>query len=251
MEFIKSIKRKFGVFAPQVTVRPHIPWYLRWLVLVVLIALLVLLSWVMFDAGCQFTSFGKKGINHELDQLSDFSARLKRDNEKLRTRVTGLELQLQMDRTTREDITKQIKMLVYENTHLKEDLVFFQNLVNLVSGDGKAAESIFIYHFNLEQGQSLREYRYSLVLLHSGQHTNEFKGKLAFAVHLWQDGKKVVMPIPSEGSSGVFSINFKFYHRLERTFKAPPNAVVKGLQVQVFENGTKEAKSTRLVNLSL
>ena len=248
MEFIKSIKRKFGVFAPQVTVRPHIPWYLRWLVLVVLIALLVLLSWVMFDAGRQFTSFGKKGINHELDQLSDFSARLKRDNEKLRTQVTGLERQLQMDRTTREDIAKQIKMLVYENTHLKEDLVFFQNLV---SGDGKAVENIFIYHFNLEQGQSPREYRYSLVLLHGGQHTNEFKGKLAFAVHLWQDGKKVVMPLPSEGSSGVFSINFKFYHRLERTFKAPPNAVVKGLQVQVFENGTKEAKSTRLVNLSL
>jgi hypothetical protein len=248
MEFIKNIKRKFGVFAPQVTVRPHVPWYLRWLVYVVLIALLVLLSWIMFDAGRQFTSFDKKGINHELDQLSDFSARLKRDNEKLRSQVTGLERQLQMDRTTREDISRQIKTLVDENTNLKEDLVFFQNLI---SGDGKAAENIFIYHFKLERGQSPEEYRYILVLLHGGQHTNEFKGKLAFAVHLWQDGKKVVMPLPSESSSGAFSINFKFYHRIERTFKAPSNAVVKGLQVKVFEKGTKEAKSTRLVNLSL
>ena len=105
--------------------------------------------------------------------------------------------------------------------------------------------------YNLEQGQSPREYRYSLVLLRGGQHTNDFKGKLAFAVHLWQDGKKVEIPLPSEGSSGVFSINFKFYHRVEKTFKAPPNALVKGLQVQVFENGTKKAKSTRFVNLSL
>jgi hypothetical protein len=248
MEFIKSIKRKFGVFAPQVTVRPHVPWYLRWLVLVILIALLVLLSWGMFDAGRQFTSFDKKGINHELDQLSDFSARLKRDNKKLRTQVTGLKRQIQMDRTTREDIAEQVKILGDKNTHLKEDLAFFQNIV---SGDGKAAENIFIYHFKLEQGQSPGEYRYSLVLLHGGQPTNDFKGKLAFAVHLWQDGKKVVMPLPSEGTSGVFSINFKFYHRVERTFKAPPNAVVKGLQVKVFENGTKKAKSTRLVNLSL
>lgn len=248
MEIIKSIKRKFGVFAPQVVVRSHVPWYLRWLVLVVLATLLVLLSWIMFDAGRQFTSFDKKGINHELDQLSDYSARLKQDNEKLRTQVTGLERQLQMDRTTREDIAEQVKIIGDENIHLKEDLAFFQDLV---SGDGKATENIFIYHFKLEQGQSPREYRYSLVLLHGGQHTNDFKGKLAFAVHLWQDGKKVVIPLPSEGSSGVFSINFKFYHRVEKTFKAPPNAIVKGLQVQVFENGTKKAKSTRLVNLSL
>lgn len=248
MEIIKSIKRKFGVFAPQVAVRPHVPWYLRWLVIVVLATLLVLLSWIMFDAGRQFTSFDKKGINHELDQLSDFSARLKQENEKLRTQVTGLERQLQMDRTTKEDIAEQVKILGDENIHLKENLAFFQNLV---SGDGKATENIFIYHFNLEQGQSPREYRYSLVLLRGGQHTNNFKGKLAFAVHLWQDGKKVEMPLPSEGSSGVFSINFKFYHRVEKTFKAPPNAVVKGLQVQVFENGTKKAKSTRFVNLSL
>ena len=248
MEIIKSIKRKFGVFVPQVEVRPLVPWYLRWLVIVVLATLLVLLSWIMFDAGRQFTSFDKKGINHELDQLSDFSARLKQDNEKLRTQVTGLERQLQMDRTTKEDIAEQVKILGDENIHLKEDLAFFQNLV---SGDGKATENIFIYHFNLEQGQSPREYRYSLVLLRGGQHTNDFKGKLAFAVHLWQDGKKVEIPLPSEGSSGVFSINFKFYHRVEKTFKAPPNAVVKGLQVQVFENGTKKAKSTRFVNLSL
>jgi len=248
MEIIKRIKRKFGIFAPQVAVRPYLPWYLRWLVIIVFATLVLLLSWIMFDAGRKFTSFDKSGINHELDLLSDFSTRLKRDNEKLRTQVTGLERQLQMESITRKDIAEQVKVLGNENTYLKEDLAFFQNLV---SGDGKATENIFIYQFKLEQGQSPGEYRYSLVLLQGEEPTNEFKGKLAFTVHLWQDGKKVIRSLPSEGSSGVFSISFKLYHRVERTFKVSPDAVVKGLQVQVFEDGTKEAKSIRVVNLSL
>ncbi len=248
MEIIKRIKRKFGIFAPRVAVRPHVPWYLRWLIIVIFATLVLALSWLMFDAGRKFTSFDKDGINHELNQLSDFSARLKRDNEKLRTKVTGLERQLQMDRATREDIVKQVKVLGEENNHIKEDLVFFQNLASSI---GKATENISIYHFKLERGQSPGEYRYSLVLLLGGRHTNDFQGKLAFAINLWQDGKKAIMPLPSGDSSGVFNVSFKFYHRVERTFKVSSDTVVEGLQVQVFEDGTTEAKLTRIVNLSL
>lgn len=250
MEIIKRIKREFGVFAPRVTVRPHIPWYFRWLVIVVFTTFVLGLSWIMFDAGRKFPSFDKNGISHELDQLSDFSTRLKRDNEKLRTQVTGLERQLQMDRATREDIAEQVKVLGDENIYLKEDLAFFQNLA---TSNEKDAENISIYHFKLKQGKSPGEYRYSLILLLGRQHTNDFQGKLAFTINLWQNDKKAVMPmpLPNEDSSGVFSVSFKFYHRVERTFKVPSDTVVEGLQVQVFENGTTEAKLTQVVNLSL
>jgi hypothetical protein len=248
MGIIKSIKRKFGIFAPHVAVRPHVPWYLRWLVIVVLLTLVLLLCWITFEAGRQFTSFDKKGISHELDQLSDLNNRLKQENEKFRAQVTRFERQLQMDSITREDVAEQVKVLNNENTRLKEDLAFLQNLV---SGKGKAVKNVFIYHFKLEKGKSPAEYSYNLILLHGGQNTNAFKGELAFAVHLWQDGKKVIMPLQNDGSSGKLSINFNFYHRIEETFIAPPDAVVEGLQVKVFENGVKKAKSTRVVNLSL
>ena len=247
MEIIKEIKRKFGIFAPQVSVRPHVPWYLRWLVIIVLAVLVLLLCWVMFDAGRQFTSFDKNGINHEIDQLSDFNSRLKGDNEKLRTQVTGLERQLQMDSTTRHNLAEQIRVLEDNNTQLKEDLVFFENLV---SGKGKATGNIFIYHFKLKQSQVPGEYYYNLVLLQGGEKVNDFQGKLAFTAHLWQDGKKVKMPIISKDSPEVFNLKFKFYHRVENTFEVPPDTVVEGLEVQVYENGKKKAKSMRLVNLS-
>ena len=247
MEIIKGIKRKFGVFAPQVSVRPHVPWYLRWLVIMVLAVLVLLLCWAMFDAGRQFTSFDKNGISHEIDQLSDFNNRLKGENEKLRTQVTGLQRQLQMDSTTRNNITERIKALEDKNTQLKEELVFFENLV---SGKGKATGNIFIYYFKLKQGQAPGEYRYNLVLLQGGEEINDFQGKLAFTAHLWHDGKKVKMPLTGKESPEAFNLKFKSYHRVEKTFEVPPDAVVEGLEVQVYENGTKKAKSMRLVNLS-
>lgn len=247
MEIIKGIKRKFGVFAPQVAVRPHVPWYLRWLVIIVITVLVLLLCWIMFDAGRQFTSFDKNGINHEFDQLSDFNDRLKRENEKLSTQVTGLQRQLQMDSTTRTNIAERIKTLEDKNTQLKEELVFFENLV---SGKGKATGNIFIYHFKLKQGQAPGEYLYNLVLLQGGENSKDFKGKLAFTAHLWQDGKKVKMPLTAKDSPDIFNLKFKFYHRVEKTFEVSPDTVVEGLEVQVFEKGTKKAKSMRLVNLS-
>ena len=98
MESIKGIKRKFGVFAPQVSVRPNIPWYLRWLVIIVLVVLVLLLCWVMFDAGRKVNSFNKNEISHEMAQLSNFNNRLKGKNDKLRAQVAEFQLQVQMDR---------------------------------------------------------------------------------------------------------------------------------------------------------
>lgn len=125
MESIKGIKRKFGVFAPQVSVRPNVPWYLRWLVIITLVVLVLLLCWVMFDAGRIVTNLDKNGISHESDQLSNSNNRLKGENDKLRTQVAEFQLQVKMDSTTKNNITKRINVLEDRNDQLKEELIFF------------------------------------------------------------------------------------------------------------------------------
>ena len=52
-----------------------------------LVVIVLLLCWVMFDAGRKVNSFDKNGINHESDQLSYFNSRLKGENDKLRVQV--------------------------------------------------------------------------------------------------------------------------------------------------------------------
>jgi len=247
MESIKRIKRKFGVFAPQVSVRPNVPWYLRWLVIIVLIVFVLLLCWVMFDAGRRTNGFDKNGISHESNQLSNFNNRLKGENDKLRAQVAEFQLQMQMDSTTRNNITERINVLENKNDQLKEELVFLENIV---SGKGMATGNIFIYHFKVEKSQVLGKYSYNLVLLQGGEKINDFQGTLAFTAHLWQDGKKVKMPIITEDSTKKFNLKFKIYHRAEGSFEVLPDTVVEALEVKVYENGKRNAKSMRLVNLS-
>ena len=247
MESIKGIKRKFGVFAPQVSVRPNVPWYLRWLVIIVLIVLVLLLCWVMFDAGRRISNSDKNGISHESNQLSNINNRLKGENDRLRAQVAEFQLQMQMDSTTRNNITERINVLEDKNDQLKEELVFLENIV---SGKGMATGNIFIYHFKVEKRQVPGKYSYNLVLLQGGEKINDFQGALAFTAHLWQDGKKVKMPITTENSTKRFNLKFKIYHRVGGSFEVPPDTVVEALEVKVYENGKKKAKSMRLVSLS-
>ena len=246
---IKSLKRKFGISAPRVAVRPHIPWHLRWLMLTVLAALALALAWAMYDAGRKFAGFDKNEFSQKLERLSALSTRLQQENETLRMQAAGLERQSQMEIATREDLARQVKALGDESTRLREDLAFFQNLV---SGGGKAGEGVSVYRFKLERGQMPGEYHYSLLLVQGGQRPKDFQGSLEFLVNMRQNGTKGVMPLPGSESQKekAFSVSFKFYQRVEGSFRVSPQTVVDGLQVRVFENGVAQSKLTQVANLS-
>ncbi len=248
MVIIKSLKRKFGISAPRVAVRPHFPWYLRWLLIVVVttLALALGLSWGVYDTGRKFANFEMNEVNQELDRLSKLSLRLQQDNEALRIGAIGLERRSQMEIAARGDLVRQVKSLGDENTRLKEDLAFFQSFM---SGSGGASNGVSLYHFKLERGQSPGEYRYSLLLVQGGQRIKDFQGSLEFTVNLRQNREKVAMPLPGEGTAKTFNVSFKFYQRVEKSFQLRPDAVVESLQVRVFENGAALAKLTKIVNL--
>ena len=248
MVTIKSLKRKFGISAPRVAVRPHFPWYLRWLAIVVVTALALALglSWGMYDTGRKFAGFDMNEVSQELDRLSKLSMRLQQDNEALRIGVIGLERRAQMELAARDDLVRQVKTLGDENIRLQEDLAFFQSFM---SGSGMVGDGVSVYRFKLERGQSPGEYRYSLLLVQGGQRTKDFQGSLEFTVNLRQNGKKVAMLLPGEDSSKTLNVSFKFYQRVEKIFRLQPDAAVESLQVRVFENGVAQSKLTQVVNL--
>ncbi|HEY6044858.1 MAG TPA: DUF6776 family protein [Nitrosospira sp.] len=245
---MRSLKRKFGISATKVAVRPQIPGYVRWLAITILAALAIALSWGMYDAGRKFAGFDKNEINYELERLSQLNTRLQRENDELRMKMASLDRQSQMDHVAREDIGKQVKALETENIRLKEDLAFFQNLGAV---PGKTEQRVSIGRLKLERGQLPGEYHYSLVLVQGGQRQKDFQGSLEFAVNFQQNGQKMVMPLASENPSKMLDVRFKFYQRVERSFRMPPDATVESMQVKVFENGIAQAKLMQTVNLSL
>ncbi len=238
----------FGISAPRMAVRAAIPWYWRWLGLIALALAILLLSRVAYDFGKQFAGFDQSEADREVQRLSESNAKLQQEIAQIRGQLAQGERQLQIERATYGDLVKQMKTLSEENAGLKADLAFFQTLMPSGGKDGGVAINRFLVQNDVLPG----EYRYRLLLTQTGQRSKDFQGNLQLVVNLQQDNKKVVMTLPAEDDKEGkgLKLNFRFYQRIEGTFRVAPNAVVKSMQVRVFENGSSEPKLTQTANAS-
>lgn len=238
----------FGISAPRMAVRAAIPWYWRWLGLIALALIILLLSRAAYDFGKEFAGFDQSEADREVQRLGASNARLQQELALVRGQIAQGERQLQMEHATYADLVKQMKALSEENATLKEDLAFFQTLMP----SGGKEDGVAINRFLVQNDALSGEYRYRLLLTQTGKRSKDFQGRLQFSVNLQQDNKKVVMTLPAEDDkeNNGFNLNFRFYQRIEGAFRVAPNAVVKSMQVRVFENGSSEPKLTQTANAS-
>ena len=207
-----------------------------------------MLSRATYDFGKKFAGFDQSEADQEVQRLGASNAKMQQELEKSRGELAQSERQLQMERATYGDLVKQMKALAEENAGLKEDLAFFQTLMPSGGKEGGVAVNRFLVQNDALPG----EYRYRLLLTQSGQRSKDFQGRLEFVINLQQDNKKVVMTLPPDDDKDGkgYKLNFRFYQRVENTFRVAPDAVVKSMQVRVFEAGSTEPKLTQTVNAS-
>ena len=238
----------FGISAPRMAVRAALPWYVRWLVLAALAVVILLLSRAAYDFGKKFAGFDQSEADREVQGLRESTAKMQQEFAQIRGELAQSERLLQMERATYAGLVKQMKTLTEENAALKEDLAFFQTLMPSGGKEGGVAVNRFMVQNDALPG----EYHYRLLVTQTGQRTKDFQGRLQFVVNLQQDTKKIVMTLPAEDDqeSKGFKLDFRFYQRVEGSFRVAAGAVVKSMQVRVFENGSKEPKLTQTVNAS-
>lgn len=248
MPLFKGLKRNFGIAAPRVSVHAEVPWYWRSLGVAAAAAALGGVGWVIYDYGLTFAGFRQSEAGRALSQLNRTIEHQRQEIAALRQRVAQAEQQLQIERATFGDLTKQIKAFTEENAGLKEDLAFFQSLMPASARDG----GLSINRFKVQKEALPGEYRYRLLLVQANQRAKEFHGRLQFVLDIQQDNRKVVLLLPPDDEKDVkeYRLTFKFFQRVEGTFKVSPDAVVKSLQVRVFENGSVKPKLTQSVSVS-
>ena len=230
-------------------VRAAIPWYLRWLGLLALGLVILFLARATYDFGKKFAGFDQGQADREVQHLGETNSKIAQELASVRAQLAQSERQLQMESATYADLVKQMKTLTEENASLKEDLAFFQTLMPSGGKEGGVAVNRFMVQNDVLPG----EYRYRLLLTQTGQRNKDFEGTLQFVVNLQQqDNKKIVMTLPAEGEKAdkALKLNFRFYQRVEGTFRVARGTVVKSMQVRVFENGSNEPKLTQAVNAS-
>jgi hypothetical protein len=246
---IRQIKRKFGISAPRLAVRPHVPWYVRWAIVLPFVLGAGGLVWWAYDSGLEFAGFHRGQAEHELTQLREQVAVLKVENAQLSGQAASFERQAQVEHAANQETGKQLKGLNEENARIQEDLAFFQSLT--VAGEHE--EELSIHRLKVEHDTLPGEYRYRLLLVQSGsQRAKDFQGSLQLLVNTQRNGKKAVIVFPQENPAekAAYQLNFKYYQRVEHSFQLPLDTSVESIQVRVFEHGASEPKAQQNVSLS-
>lgn len=246
---IRSFRRKFSISAPRLSVRPHVPWYVRWAIILPFIFAAGVLVWWAYDSGLELAGFHRGLAEKELDELRDRVALLEVGNAKLASQVASYERQGQIDQSAMQETSTQVKSLNEENVRLKEDLSFFQNLPLTA---GREAE-LSIHRLKINPDVLPGEYHCRLLLVQNVQQRGkEFQGSLQLLVNGEQDGKKVMLQFPQENSPDIAAhqLSFKYYQRIDRVFKLPPDMRIENVQVRVFEKGAREPKVKQTVGVS-
>lgn len=241
---LRQFRRKFGSSAPRLSVRPHIPWYVRWaLILPFIFVVGGLIEWA-YDSGLELAGFHRGLAEKELDGLRERVAFLEENNQELLTKTERYNQQSQINQATMQETAKQIQMLNDENLRLQEDLAFFQNLP-LTTG---AQAGLSIHRLKVEADALPNEYRCRFLLVQNVQRAgNEFKGRLRLLVSAEWAGKKVVLQFPAEAAPEEL-LSFKFYQRIERPFKLPPDYIIRRVEVNVFEDNARTVKVKQAID---
>lgn len=238
----------FGISAPRMAVRTAVPWYWRVIGLIALALVIMMFSRSAYDFGRKFAGFDQNEADRDVQRLSAANVKLEQEVGHLSAKLAQIEPQMQIERATYTDLVKQVKELTAENAVLKEDLAFFQTLMPSGGKEGGVAVNRFVVQNDVVPG----EYRYHLLLTQTGQRTKDFQGRVQFVVNLQQDSKKTILTLPAEGDKEAkgFKLNFRFYQRVEGTFRVAPGTVVKGMQLRVLEGDSKEPRLTQSASVS-
>ena len=239
---LKRFRQRFGISAPRMTVQTHVAWYWRLLGLVAVLSCSFAVAAWIYDAGRRFAGFDSGEARQAVSQLRDHVARLTRESAALRASVDASESKLQIERAVQAQLGKQVKTLEDENARLKEDLAFFDNLIPSARQDN----GLLINRFSVDPGALPGEFRYRLLLLQGGRSAQPFQGSLQLLVTLQQNGKSVKMVLPSVGlpEANSYLLNFKYFRRVEGTFKIPAGAQIKSVEVRLLQNGRIKASKT-------
>ena len=243
----RGVERRFSISAPQMSVRPHIAWYLRWGMMLPFVLAAIGMAWWAYDSGLEFAGFNRGQAQQDLSRLHDQVAKLEAENTQLRNQVAQYERKIQIEQASNQATSGQLKNLSEENVHLQEDLAFFQNLT---ASQGKEGD-LGLHRLSLVRDTIPGEYRLRMLLVRSGQRIKTFNGNYQLVATITENGQSTTHVFPQDESTfAQFKLNFKYYQRIEQSIQLSPDAQLESVQVRIFEQGAVEPKVRQNVSPS-
>jgi hypothetical protein len=239
---LRRLRGRFGISAPRLAIRTHLPWYWRALSVVVLAgASLALAGWI-YDAGQRFAGFHQGASEHEITGMRERIAHLESELESARKVANASESRLQIESTSQERLTAQIRTLEEENTRLKSDLATFESLAGgQVGSSGLAISRLQV----LPAGEG--QYRYRLLLAQTGEKKDkEFNGVIQLMATVQRGSETAMMQFPAAGdpAASQYHVNFRYFRRLEGTFRVGADVRIQRVEVRLIQDGIVKASQS-------
>ena len=116
---LRRLRSRFGIAAPRVSVRTHIPWYWRALATISVLSISIALAGWIYDAGRKIAGFDVRETAQEMAILRDRVAELEQENIQIRALANAGESTAQIERTAQQQLAIQVKALEQEIESLK------------------------------------------------------------------------------------------------------------------------------------
>jgi len=204
-------------------------------------ASLALAGWI-YDAGQRFAGFHQGASENEIAAMRERMAQMESELERTRKVANVSESRLRIESTSQEQLAAQIKTLEEENTRLKSDLATFESL----AGEQVGESGLAISRLQILPGGG-GQYRYRLLLAQTGSKKDkEFKGMIQLIATVQRGKETAMMQFPAVGdpASGEYQVNFRYFRRLEGTFKVAADARVQRVEARLVQDGVVKASQS-------
>jgi hypothetical protein len=235
---LRRFRRHFGIAAPKVVVRSHLPWLWLALPVALLLVLVGAVGWLVAQRNEAGTLW------QEVLELRQQLALQREELNILRSTAGTGQNAVSIERASQQQLLGRIQSLEAQNVALKEDILLFERLIP-VAGEGA---SIRVESFRVMQ-DAPGHFRYRLLLaFQSDKLTPEFRGRLQLAIDFVRGGKKMQLLLPAKREDLLeYQLELKHFLRREGAFELPEGAVLGGVEARVLQGDT--LKSKRLAQL--
>ena len=245
----KVIRQRFGIAAPRVEVQTQIPWYWRWAGIAILLGVAAAAGSWLYDAGRRFAGFDRSEVVQELTRVQGELAGARTELARLRAIANAADSRVSIERTAQQKLAQQVRGLEQELARVREELAMVEQML---TSEERHTQSLAIYQFKVSPDVLPGEYRYRLLLLTpTDRRGRDFSGRLELVVSLHEGGQSAMMsfPEPGDAAAPAFRLAFKYFRRVEGTFRVNPKAKVESVQVRVYETGSNQPRATHSVTL--
>ena len=243
------MRQRFGIAAPRLEIQTQIPWYWRWAGIAVMLGISAAAAAWIYDAGRRYAGFDRGEVVQELEAIKRELETARAELERLRAIANAADSRVSIERTAQQQLAQQVRALEQENARVREELATFESML---ASEERHTQTLAIYRFKVEPDVLPGEYRYRLLLLTpTDRRGRDFNGRLELVVNLQEGGQSAMMsfPEPGDAAAASFRLAFKYFRRVEGTFRINPKAKVESVQVRVYETGSNQPRATHSVSL--